>query len=265
MKLLTTGRVRTGIIELDEMLHGGFLQRDTVMIAGSAGSGKTTLVLQYLVNGASQFGENGLFVTFEQLPDQLYRDAAAFGWDLRQLERENKFRLVCTSPDLLMKQSPEGGYILDEVIRQIGPKRIAIDSLSHLEMYVKRSELRREAYRLIRYLNTKGLSSIFTWEAAQDSGHMFSTTEVGLSFLVDCIVFLRFVEIESSLRKALVIMKMRGSDHDKELREYMITSSGIRVATPFTEYEGIVTGTPRKVGADQFVEILKRAGKKAKS
>ncbi|OLE83789.1 MAG: hypothetical protein AUF79_18135 [Crenarchaeota archaeon 13_1_20CM_2_51_8] len=87
------GRVRTGIAELDQMLRGGFMKGDAVMVAGSAGCGKTTLALQYLVNGA-KLGEAGLYVTFEEMPDQIYRDAKNLGWDLRKLEEESKFRIA---------------------------------------------------------------------------------------------------------------------------------------------------------------------------
>src|SRR3990172_4606781 len=127
-------RVRTGISDLDKMLGGGFMEGDAVLLAGSPGTGKTTLALQYLVNGATQFGENGIYVTFEQLPDQIYRDAKNFGWDLRKMEDEDRFRLVCTSPDLLL-EAHDGEHLLDEPIRQIKPRRIVIDSLSHLSMY----------------------------------------------------------------------------------------------------------------------------------
>ena len=75
-------RVRTGLTELDEMLHGGFVDGDPVMVARSAGCGKTTLALQYLVNGV-KLGETGVYVTFEELPDQIYRDAKNLGWDHR--------------------------------------------------------------------------------------------------------------------------------------------------------------------------------------
>ncbi len=129
---------------------------DAVLIAGSAGSGKTTLALQYLVNGVTQFGDRGIYVTFEELPNQIYRDAKSFGWDLRKLEEENKFRLICTSPNLLM-QTEGGENILDESIKEIQPQRIVIDSLSHLQMYVPESDLRKETYRLIMYLKTKRL------------------------------------------------------------------------------------------------------------
>jgi len=237
-------RVKTGIVELDEMLRGGFMEGDSVLLAGSAGSGKTTLALQYLVNGITQFGEPGVYVTFEELPDQIYRDARNLGWDLRSLEEANKFKLVCTSPNLLLESGAEN--ILDEVIKELPAKRIAIDSLSHLAMYVGENQLRQEAYRLVRQLKTRELSSLLLWEVHQTGGSSFTVAEVGLSFLVDCIVLLKFVEIESSIKKALVIMKMRGSDHDKRLREYEITSHGVNVSAPFTHYEGIMTGAPRR-------------------
>src|SRR5213080_480267 len=236
-------RVKTGIVELDEMLRGGFMPGDSVMVAGSAGSGKTTLGLQYLFNGV-KLGEPGIYVTFEELPDQIYRDANNFGWDLRKMEEEGKFRVICTSPSLMLESGD--GSLLEDVFREVQPQRLVIDSLSHLEMFVKKDDMRMEAYRMISYLKTRGISSILLWESPQISGGSFSVTDVGLSFLVDCIIALKPVEIESSMRKALVVLKMRGSNHDKRLREYDITSHGIEVSAPFTNYEGLMTGSPRR-------------------
>lgn len=255
------GRVKTGITDLDEMLRGGFMEGDAVLVAGNAGSGKTTLALQYLVNGV-KYGDPGVYVTFEQLPDQIYRDAKNFGWDLRRLEKEDKFRLICTSPDIVLESLGEN--VLDEALGDIQPRRIVIDSLSHLEMFVDKKNLRSEAYRIINFLKTKGLSSLLIWETAHTVGNAFSVTEVGLSFLVDCIVALKPVEIESSLRKAVVILKMRGSDHDKKLREFEITPNGIKISTAFTNYEGVITGSPRKIPSDKFLELMQGASGKRK-
>ena len=221
------------------------MERDAIMVAGAPGTGKTTLGLQYLVNGASKFGENGIYVTFEQMPDQIYRDATAFGWDLRKLERENKLKIVCTSPDLLIPG--DGEHLLDETLRQLKPRRIVIDSLSHLAMYIDEKNLRKETYRLLNYFKTKGLTSLSAWETSQIAGQDFSVTEIGVSFLVDCVVVLRLVEIESTMRKALVVLKMRGSDHDKAFREFHISSHGIKPSKPFSGFQGIVTGIPRKI------------------
>jgi len=238
-------RVRTGVTQLDKMLCGGFVAGDTVIVAGGAGTGKTTLGLQYLVNGATRFGENGIFVTFEQMPNQIYRDAKNFGWDLRRLEQENKLRLICTSPELLL-ESHGTKHFLDEPIRQVKPRRIVIDSLSNLGMYIEEKEVRKEAYRLLNYFKTKQISSLCTWEAPGIIGQSL-LTNVGLSRVADCIILLRLVEIESTMRKALVVLKLRGSDHDKALREFKITSQGITVAKPFTGFESITTGVLRRV------------------
>ncbi|MBI4257332.1 MAG: AAA family ATPase [Thaumarchaeota archaeon] len=257
-------RVQTSIPELDEMLKGGFMQGDAVMLAGSAGTGKTTLALQYLVNGVTRSREPGIYVTFEQLPDQIYRDANNFNWDLRKMEEENKFRLICTSPELLL-EADGGENLLDAPIKEIHPRRIVIDSLSHLEMYIAEKEMRKEAYRLIMYLKTKDLSSLLIWETPQIIGTSFSVTEVGMSFLVDCIIILKPVEIQSSMRKALAVLKMRGSDHDKRLREFDITPAGIKVMPPFTDYEGIMTGSPRKSLTNEAAKAWASAfGRKSK-
>jgi len=257
-------RLKTGITEFDEMLRGGFLEGDAVMVAGAAGSGKTTLALQHLVNGATKFGQNGVYVTFEQLPDQIYRDAEGFGWDLKKLEEEGKFQLICTSPDLLVTKNGAED-LLGDTIRELNPRRLVVDSLSHLQMFVPESDVRREVYRLVMFLKTKGISSVLLWENPQILGNSYSITDVGLSFMVDAIIALRAVEIESSMRRALGILKMRGSDHDKHLREYEITPHGIRVDQPFAQYEGLMSGSPRRVASEKFVDMFRSVSDKKKS
>ncbi len=238
-------RAETGIGEFDQMLGGGFMQNDVALVAGSAGSGKTTLALQFLVNGIRKFGENGIYVTFEELPDQIYRDALNFGWDLKKLEVENKLRIICTSPNLLTEFGDSGG-LLDEPIERIDAKRMVIDSLSHLGLFVRGEDIRPEVYRLTMYLKRKGLTTLGLWETPQLIGQSFSVSDVGVSFLVDALVLLRFVEVQSEMKKAVAVLKIRGSDHDKRLRELKIASDGIRVEGPFTDLEGVMTGSPRR-------------------
>ena len=238
-------RAPTGIPELDAMLHGGLMRGDVTLVVGSAGTGKTTLALQYLVNGATKFNENGLYITFEHMPSQIYRDSANFGWDIKKLEAEGKLRVVCTSPPVLV-QFVEQRNPIDAIIEEINAKRIVIDSISHLEAFIPTSELRGELYRLINHLKMKELTSVFTAESHEVFGDRLVVTGVGLSFLVDCIILLRMVEIQSSLKKALTILKIRGSDHDKQLREFEITSSGIKASSPFEKYEQVLTGAPRR-------------------
>jgi circadian clock protein KaiC len=177
------------------------------------------------------------------------------------MEEDRQIMVICTSPDVLME---DGGReaVIGEAIKEIHPSRIVIDSLSHLSMYVGEKDFRKEMYRLIMYLKTSGLSSMNLWEAPQLTGQSVSITDVGASFLVDCVILLRFVEIQSSMRKAMNVVKMRGSNHDKRLREYEIGEGGIHVMSAFTNYEGIMTGSPTKIAQDRFVSTLGSVARK---
>jgi circadian clock protein KaiC len=255
-----TERLRTGIEGLDRMLNGGFMRGDTVLLAGSAGTGKSTIGLQYLIQGTEE-GESGIYLTFEELPDQIYRDAGNFGWDLRKLEGENKLKVVCTSPDVIM--SPEGiEAVLELPIKQMNARRIVIDSLTHFRMFVGPDSIRMQTYRLAMFLKTKKVSPVLIWEATQSLGTSFSISEEGISFLSDCIVLLKMIEIESALRRGLVVMKMRGSEHDKKLREYDITSKGISVQGSFDNYEGLMGGTPTRNASDKFAQLFTKSAKR---
>jgi circadian clock protein KaiC len=255
-----TPRVKTGIPEFDAMLRGGFMKGDAVMLAGSAGTGKTTLALQYLINGIQTAGEGGIYLTFEQHPDQIYRDAKSFGWDLPKMEAEDKLRIVFTSPDLLTGEGdPEA--LLGDAIKAVNARRIVVDSLSHLSMYSKNDDIRQETYRVVNFFKQKGMSTILIWESPQVLGQSYSISDVGLSFLVDSIVSLKFVEIDSSIRRAMVILKMRGSDHEKALREYEVTPTGIKVRATFKDYQGLMTGSPTRSSSERFVDLMKKAAK----
>ncbi len=258
----TSTRVRTGVVELDKMLKGGFLRGDSVLLAGSAGTGKSTLALQYLVQGATE-GEPGIFLTFEELPDQLYRDAQSMGWDLRELEKQNKLRVICTSPDVLVEPSGVQA-ILGGPIKEINAKRIAVDSLSHFGMFIKPEDMRIQVYRTVMFFKTKNLSSLLCWEATQAMGLTFAVSEEGISFLTDCIVLLKFIEIESGVKRGIVVLKMRGSGHDRNIREFEITSSGIKVSAPFTEYEGLMSGSPTRRASEKFAELFLIAARQSR-
>ena len=241
------------------MLHGGFMRGDSVLLAGSAGTGKSTLALQYLLQGAKE-GEAGVYLTFEELPDQFYRDAGNFGWDLRKLEAEGRLKVICTSPDVLME--PSGlEAVLTPSIKDMNARRIVVDSLSHFNMFLKPESLRMQVYRNVMYFKTKGMSSVLIWEASQSPGSSFTISEEGISFLTDCIVLLKLIEIESALRRGLVIMKMRGSSHDQHLREYTITPTGVKVAGSFENYEGLMGGAPTKASSEKFAELFRQSAK----
>jgi circadian clock protein KaiC len=250
-------RVKTGIPGLDKMMHGGFLRRSANLVEGAPGTGKTTLGMQFIYHGIVAFNEPGLILTFEELPQQYYRDAASFGWDFRRMEQEGKLRVVMTSPEVSLADLERVGGRIERLVREIGAKRILVDSLSHFERISKDSaRLRSTIYGFINALKREGLTSMFTRESSALLGEMEGSDDA-LAFLVDAYVLLRYVEIESAVHKALLVLKMRGSNHDKGIRQFEVTSRGIEVRAPFEGREGIMSGNPRRM-VDSFVQAFVR-------
>lgn|GEM_PF-3296112 len=114
---------------------------------GTPGTGKKALGVQFLYQGAKESGESGLYVTFEEFPQQIYQDMLAFGWDLRELEKQNLLRVVSTKPDLLLKQMKTPGGLFEQIIGEIGCKRVVIDSTSMLHYIYESPHQIREAVR----------------------------------------------------------------------------------------------------------------------
>ena len=250
-------RVKTGIPGLDEMLSGGFLRQSTNLVEGAPGSGKTTLGMQFIYHGIVTFGEPGLILTFEEFPQQYYRDAASFGWDFRRLEKENKLRVVMSSPEVSLAEMAQAGGRIQGMIHAIGAKRILVDSLSHFERISEDPlDLRGIVHGFVNAIKREDLTAMLTRESVTLFGEA-ERADDALGFLVDSYVLLRFVEIESALHKALLVLKMRGSDHDKDIRQFEITSQGIEVRAPFEGREGIMSGSPRRM-ADSFVQAFVR-------
>ncbi len=248
-------RVKTGIPGLDDMLLGGFLSQTANLVEGAPGTGKTTLGMQFIHHGIVAHNEPGLILTFEEFPQQYYRDAASFGWDFRQLERENQLRVVMTSPEVGKVGLEEVGGRIERLIQEINAKRILVDSLSHFESISDRpANLRRTAYGFVNSLKREGLTAVLTRESSALLGDPDGAND-DFGFMVDAYILLRYVEIESTVRKALLVLKMRGSDHDKGIREFEVTPRGLEVHAPFEGREGIMSGSPRRM-VDSFVQAF---------
>ena len=251
-------RVKTGISGFDEMLGGGFLRESANLVEGAPGTGKTTLGMQFIYNGIVKDNEPGLIVTFEEFPQQYYHDAAAFGWDFRQLEKQGMLKVVMTSPEVGQMDITSVGGILEGHINQLGARRVVIDSISHFARLTQDPvKLRGLEYSFINALKREGLTSVLTRESPVLLGEIADGSDIG--FVVDSYTVLRYVEIESAIRKALLVLKMRGSDHAKDIRQYDIVGHGIEVQSRFEGQEGILSGSPRRM-ADSFVEAFVKQG-----
>jgi circadian clock protein KaiC len=244
-------RVKTGIAGLDQMLGGGFLPQTANLVEGAPGTGKTTLGMQFIHNGITRFNQSGIILTFEEFPKQYYQDAANLGWDFRQLEKENRLRIIMSSPEVTKADLENIGGRIETVAEEIHAQRILVDSLSHFERLSQDPvELRSILYSFINALKREGLTSVLTRESPALLGEATSTDE-DVTFVADSYVLLRYVEIDSAIHKALLVLKLRGSNHAKDIRQFSITQKGIIVKDKFVGREGIMSGSPRSM-ADAF-------------
>jgi circadian clock protein KaiC len=248
-------QVKTGIKGLDEMLFGGFLPQTANLVEGAPGTGKTTIGMQFIYNGITQFDEPGLIITFEEFPQQYYHDAAAFGWDFEQLEKDGKLKVIMTSPEVSRLDVESVGGMIETAVTQMGARRLLVDSITHFERLTQDPvELRSLEYSFINALKREGLTSLLTRESPTLLGEA-PEGDSDIAFVVDSYLLLRYVEIESTIRKALLVLKMRGSDHAKDIRQFEITDHGVEVRSKFEGREGIMSGSPRRM-ADSFVEAF---------
>lgn len=242
---MAEGRVSTGVKRLDEMLAGGFLPGSMVLVRGAPGTGKTALALQFLIHGATQCSENGLLISFEEFPSSLYRDAEALGWDLRALERSGVLHLMFTSPEVFVASLHHPESRLNQLIVEADIRRLVLDSVTHLNRLTDDPQELRQIYASVANgLRREGITAMLLGEEGRFEYHR--ADRGGLSFIVDTIILLRYVEIESTMQRALVVLKMRGSDHAKEICRYEITRGGLVVHAPFEGREGLLSGFPRQ-------------------
>lgn len=248
-------RVKTGIRGLDDMLKGGFLRQSANLVEGPPGTGKTTLGMQFIYNGIKYHNEPGLILTFEEFPQQYYRDAESFGWDFRELESQGKLRVIMTSPAVSRTEAETVGGRIERLAQDMGARRILVDSVSHFEQMAEDSlELRSVVFSFINALKREGLTSVLTRESPVLLGG--EEEKHSIAYVVDSYIMLRYVEIESAIRKALLVLKLRGSDHAKDIRQYEIANHGIEIMSRFEGQEGIMSGSPRRM-AEAFDQAFR--------
>ncbi len=244
---MDNNRVKTGISGLDEMLGGGFLRETANLVEGAPGTGKSTLGMQFIYNGIVQENEPGLIITFEEFPRQYYHDAATFGWDFEDLEKKGLLKIIMTSPEVSRLDIESVGGMIESYINQMGARRIVVDSITHFARLTQDPvELRSLEFNFINALKREGLTSVLTRESPVLLGESPESND-SIGFVVDSYLVLRYVEIESAIHKALLVLKMRGSDHAKDIRQYDVSDRGIEVQSKFEGREGILSGNPRRM------------------
>ena len=241
-------RLSVGIPELDRMMGGGVLEGDSLLVAGPSGTGKSALATQFIAEGL-RHGEPGIMAIFEERPKGYTDRADSFGLDLKTAQQNGTLEILYLRPlDLSVDEALQ--EILDAIVR-VGAKRMVIDSLVGFEMALApgfRADFRESLYRMIAALTGAGVTILSTVEV-EDTFTALTFSHYAISFLTDDIVRLRYVEIDGQLRKVMVVIKMRGGNHSKDIREYVITDKGVVVIHPRrTDYAEMSTGIPHRTG-----------------
>jgi len=239
----SVNRLSTGIPELDVMMGGGIPEGDSFLVSGASGTGKSLLATQFIAEGLRQ-GEPGIVAIFEESTDEYAERANSFGLNLQPAIKDGSLKLMYLRPlDLSVDETV---HAIIEEIKKTGAKRLAIDSLAGFEMALApafRTDFRESLYRMIFSLTGAGVTILSTLEMEESFKELRFSTFL-ISFLTDDIIRLRYVEIDGQLRKILMVVKMRGGDHSKDIREYEITSTGFVIGGRPRGYDHLITGIP---------------------
>jgi len=236
-------RLSTGISELDDLMGGGIPEGDSLLLAGPSGAGKSILATRFIAEGLRQ-GEPGLVAVFEEVSAEYVQRAAAFGFDFETPQKQGLLEILYLRPlDLSVDETV---HAIVERVAKLGCKRLVIDSLVGFEMALApgfRTDFRESLYRMIAALTRLGVTIISTVEIEEDFTSM-NLSNFTVSFMADDIVRLRYVSINGQLRRMLLIVKMRRSQHSIDMCEYEITSEGIVIGQPLRGYRGLISGIP---------------------
>ncbi|WDY59869.1 ATPase domain-containing protein [Pseudomonas sp. PSKL.D1] len=234
-------KVSTGVATLDEMLGGGLATGSVSLLMGPSGIGKTSLGLAFL--GASSAEAPGLHFGFYETPARLRLKAASLGYDFERLEREGALQL-CWQPTTEGLLDQVGARLLARV-EQLGSKRVLIDSLGAFSrLAVDPARLNAFFRALAGELRARDVSVMLTWEMRDIFGSEITAPAPDLSSIVDNLMLMRFVELDSQLRRMLSILKVRDSQHDPALHALHIGPHGISLSKAFEGACGVLSGTP---------------------
>ncbi|MEX2154047.1 MAG: circadian clock protein KaiC [Gemmatimonadaceae bacterium] len=244
-------RISSGSAELDKMCGGGFFRDSIILVSGATGTGKTLTVTQFLRGGAAE-GERCLLLAFEESREQLFRNAIGWGVDFEAMEEAGTLKVVCDYPETLGLE--EWLISIQKTVRDFKPTRVALDSLSALERVGSIKSFREFVIGVTSFIKQQEITGLFTATTSTLMGGS-SITEAHVSTLTDSIILLRYVEMFGEMKRGMTVLKMRGSAHDRGIREFTVDQRGMHLGRRFRNVTGILSGAPMHVSPDDLERV----------
>jgi circadian clock protein KaiC len=243
----TTIRISCGNAQLDKMCGGGFYRDSIILASGATGTGKTLLSTLFTAAGIEN-DDYCIYFAFEENRHQLIRNARGWGVNFEQAEKQGKLKILFHYPESTRLENHL--IMMQEVIEEFKPDRVVIDSLTALEKVATLNGFREFIASLNATIRGQGITGLYTATAPTLLGGS-SVTESHISTSTDSIILLRYVEVYGEVRRGLTVIKMRGSTHDKQIREFIIDHQGMHIGRSFRNVTGILSGNPTYVDQDE--------------
>jgi circadian clock protein KaiC len=253
----STDRISFGNADLDKMTNGGLFRDSITLVSGPTGGGKTLMCTTFAAEACSH-GEKVLLLAYEESGQQLLRNAQSWGMDFRKWEQDGLLKVICLYPEAMGLE--DHLLMIRREIEQFEPRRMIMDSVSAMERVSTVSNFREFVIGLTSYVKQKEICSLCTSTTPKLSGGD-SITEAHISTITDAIILLRYVEINGVLRRGIAVIKMRGSQHDKQVREFTIDGKGLHIGDPFKNVQNIILGIPSISGPsdkEQLEEMFQK-------
>jgi circadian clock protein KaiC len=234
----STVRVTSGNSEIDKMCGGGFFRDSVTLVSGATGTGKTLLVTNFLAGGVAA-GEKAILFGYEESKGQLFRNASGWGADFAQMEAAGKLKIVCLYPEA--QGLPDHLLTIQSLVDEFQPNRIAVDSLSALERIAPDTGFREFLISLTSFIKKREIAGLCTATSKSLIGGE-SVSEQHISTLTDSIILLRYIQEQNTMNRGLMVLKMRGSEHAKEIRKFTIDSAGMHFGDSFKAAPNVFTG-----------------------
>jgi circadian clock protein KaiC len=236
----STERISTGIPDLDEMLAGGIFRGSTVLVSGTAGAGKSS-ISAHVAKAACERGERCLLFAYEESPQQIMRNMRTIGIDLAGYVRNGLLHCISERPTTFGLEMHLA--TIHKAIRDYSPKVLIVDPITNFFSIADPREVKAMLMRLVDFLKMQQITAVMT--SLTSGGHALEATEAGISSLIDTWLLLRDMESNGERTRAMYVLKSRGTAHSNQLREFVLTSKGVKLIAPYLGPEGVLTGSSR--------------------